>query len=49
MAAHHLAAQLHCPRIRKINRVRIWETATVDVPELIRALEPLIPPLPPDK
>ena len=26
----------------------IWRVATVYVPELIRALEPLIPPLPPD-
>jgi uncharacterized protein with HEPN domain len=26
----------------------VWDSATIGIPALIRALEPLVPPLPPD-
>jgi uncharacterized protein with HEPN domain len=30
----------------RINHARIWDIATVHVPDLIRKLEPLLPPIP---
>jgi uncharacterized protein with HEPN domain len=32
----------------EINHVRIWKVVTTHIPDLIRALESLIPPLPPE-
>ena len=31
----------------RIDHKKLWTTAVTDIPELIRMLEPLIPPLPP--
>ena len=32
----------------RIDHKKLWTTATTDIPDLVRMLEPLIPPLPPD-